>query len=233
MKLKSSDTYRGCKRPKNLPDSVWQALTDPPNGINYPARYVATVAERLSAIPPTVWEFSLDWGTYAIDLDKAAFVRPVARTIKAENAAHLSISKALRKVAKLMRAEDEVDMSLFAVLDLLPSLGYQEAEYSATPRSRRKHPEVRVSMMLRVIADLYDGEKLVLHGLKENRVGYSSAGIAGAANLAFKQVSQLLKSITRKPSVKISSDIVVAYHPFAEVKDWGRSARSANRKPQA
>lgn len=220
---------------------------------NYPRR----VAARMARLPTSLWDLPIRWRQFAGDLDFLAAVPPVERPLSKERETHGKIATSLRTAAQALGESGQPDPTFFGSLlmarDLAPNLF---GPFGPNPRRRKagaplEWPDpadmgrARLSDFLRVMADLFEGERVRVMGLHrlDNRnddggVGFGGlpefkqrVGADGAAAVAFERVSWFMRFHTKAPHNDLVREIVKVYHPNADPeRDRSRSVRGKTGK---
>lgn len=190
-------------------------------------------AERLSRLPPAVWELDIDWRKDAATLDRCADQYEEVRTLSDEAKAHGRIAAAMRKARNLLRAEGQPDPLLAEVFD---ALARRYSDKFQPYRLSRQHAanDATLSDFLSYTADLIEGENVrhnTVHRMRGNEAG---TGRQGAAIQAAASVRWFFETRTGKPHNDLMKEIVSAYFPELAERDWAstldkRKAAAAQR----
>lgn len=196
-------------------------------------RWRAEIADAFAKLPCKLWDLNIDWPNAINALHIAARVTPLRRTASSEKAAHNKIAANLRKVANLLNVEGQVDSNVAAMIDVARDhLGMVNMPTIAWEGEWRR---LRLSELLRAMADLYEGEKIRcgIHGHPEHGVPIPvRSGVDAAAALATSELHAFMLKHTGKAHDTIVEEIVRVYHPAAAERDRLRNARNKIGNPR-
>jgi hypothetical protein len=190
--------------------------------------YSRATLERLKKLPPAVWDISDEVRRRAPELDTIARIEPIARTPTKEKIAHEAIATSLRRTAKLLREDGQLDPWFPGSIVMANRLADDAFKAFVPGPGVRLDQGARLSLFLRALADAFEGDAVQFYGLHVQREG-QRAGVDGAATAAFVRISEFFEAVTGKPHEGLTTEIVEIYFPGA-TKDRDRSRTRRNRK---
>ena len=193
--------------------------------------YSRATLERLKKLPPAVWDISAEVMRRAPELDTIARIEPIARTPTKERLAHEAIATSLRRTAKLLREDGQLDPWFPGSIVMANRLADDAFKAFLPGPGVRLDQGARLSLFLRALADAFEGDTVRFYGLHVQREG-QQAGVEGAATAAFIRISHFFESVTGRPHEVLTADIVEVYYPGA-TKGRDRARTRRNRKAAA
>lgn len=222
---------------RSLPFPVLRAVAQnnrfaPPLNRDHSLRaYSRAALERLKKLPPALWEINAEVMRRAPELDTIARLEPIARTPAKERLAHEAIATSLRRTAKLLREDGQLDPWFPGALVMANRLADDAFKAFIPGPGVRLDQGARLSLFLRALADAFEGDTIQFHGLHVQREGQRS-GVEGAATAAFVLISEFFEKVTGKPHEALTAEIVEVYYPCA-AKHRDRARTRRNRKAEA